>query len=141
MKTIPPILITILTFVLGIRLYMIYKAPLGIFMIFVYFCMVFITNMGIPHFVNLFHNSDTKKKCKNFFLVYSIVLFAGALIARSFLIGPFYVLDSLIEKKMFVDAFVIVILGMSCSAYNVYATLDEKIQRENKIEDCYGRTK
>ena len=132
MKTIPPILITILTFILGIRVYMIYKAPLGIFMIFVYFCMVFITNMGIPHFVNLFHNSDTRRKFKTFFLVYCILLFAGALIARSCLIGPFYVLDSLVEKKMFVDAFIIVFLGMSCSAYNVYATFDEILKKENK---------
>ena len=128
MKYIPPILISIIAFLWGLRLFSEYNKLLGVVLMFLYLFLVFGLNMLIPVLLKKITSIKKRKSFRTFFFMFSILLFATGIIVR-------YVFTKNWTTKAIYryDTFLMVIFAISCGNYNFFTTLDTQIKKDQKI--------
>ena len=127
MKYIPPILISILAFLWGLRLFSEYNKIVGIVTMFLYLFLVFGLNMLIPIFLKKITTIKTRKSYRTFFLTFSIAIFAIGIIVRYA-----FTKNWSLKAIYHCDTLLMVVFALSCGNYNFFTTLDTQIKDEQK---------
>ena len=127
MKYIPPILISILSFLWGLRIFSEYNKLLGVVLMFLYLFLVFGLNMLIPVLLKKITSLKARKSFRTFFFMFSILLFAAGIVVRYAFTKHWSV-----KAIQHYDAILMVIFAISCGNYNFFTTLDTQIKEEQK---------
>ena len=124
MKYLPPIVISILAFLLGLSIFVTYNKLLGIIFMVTYLFIIFLINKFLPHVVS---KIKIQKKMRVLFLVLSIVLFVVGFVLRAIFTNK---LDAAQLGRL--DIVVMMLLAFASGNYNIFVAVDNKIKEENK---------
>ena len=119
-KSIPPVLVSILAFLWSLRICNKYNIALGIILMVLYLFLVFFTNMLIPVSLKKIKTIHSIRKLSIYFFVMSFVMLLLAVVLRLTLSPNFT--DS---GKRNLDCILMLFFSLSCGHYSVFLALND----------------